>query len=388
MSDALLHLIRTHLCTRWAARLLAIPAIAAMGSSLVVSGPGAVAKTPGKTYCFHGVCHRVLTLAQTRHRVGRRHSVTASFYRHCKVDRYNPCGLTSSGAVFRPSRADNAASPIYPNGTKLLVWNPSNKRAAVVRIDNAGPYWGNRTLDLSSAAASKLGFRHRGVARLTVQVLSAPTRRQARYRRHRVYPRVAGYIGRHRSLASAVSAAGGSRSRGRVRIASARELKRQKAAEIRLAKRAKAKRTRAQTRRLAANKVTLPVKKTPKVARRVRLPARLVRAERPLRRLETRARRRRVASLQRTRAAKAKQAIRQSTRVKPKPQSRQVVVRQAKANVPKRVVRSTRRQLPVTRTAAPRRAIPAPTAVKAPAVVKRPRLVWRRSILGVNTGGS
>ena len=184
--------------TLFAALLLSLVAVP------IVVAPGAAAKTPGKTYCFNRVCHRVLTLAETRRTVGKRRTLIASYYSHCRVDKYNPCGLTSSGAKFRPGHADNAASPIFPNGTKLLVWNPANKRAAVIRIDNAGPYWRNRTLDLSRAAAQKLGFRHRGVARLVVQVLQAPTRRQATYRRHRNYAPVQGYLGRFASLTNAL----------------------------------------------------------------------------------------------------------------------------------------------------------------------------------------
>ena len=170
---------------------------------------GAQAKTPGKTYCFLRVCHRVLTLSETRRRVGKRHPVIASHYNDCRRDRFNPCGLTSSGAVFRANQPDNAASPIYPNGTRLLVWNPRNKRTVEVRINNAGPYWGRRTLDLSRAAADKLGFRRQGVARLMVQVLSAPTRRQARYRRYRKYAPVRGYVGRFASMDAAARAVTG-----------------------------------------------------------------------------------------------------------------------------------------------------------------------------------
>ena len=48
----------------------------------------------------------------------------------CRRDRFNPCGLTASGEAFRPNDADNAASPIYPEGTVLLVRNPSNGEAA------------------------------------------------------------------------------------------------------------------------------------------------------------------------------------------------------------------------------------------------------------------
>ena len=200
-------------------RTLSVLAVATASVPLITMTDGATAKTPGKTYCFRGTCHRVLTLAQTRRQIGSTRSVLASYYRSCRVDRYNPCGLTSSGTVFRPSRADNAASPIYPNGTKLVVWNPSNERAVVVRIDNAGPYWGGRTLDLSRAAADRLGFRHRGVARLKVSVLAAPTRSEARYRARRVYTPVRGYIGRFASLSMAIAAGGGSVSTGKAQLA-------------------------------------------------------------------------------------------------------------------------------------------------------------------------
>jgi peptidoglycan lytic transglycosylase len=200
-------------------RLLSVLALATASIPFVAAIDGARAKTPGKTYCFNRTCHRVLTLAETRRQIGRSRSVLASYYRNCRLDRYNPCGLTSSGAVFRPSRPDNAASPIYPNGTKLLVWNPSNRRTVVVRIDNAGPYWGKRTLDLSRAAADRLGFRHRGIARLKVSVLSAPTRSQARYRARRVYAPVRGYIGRFASLSMAIAAGGGRVSTGLTRLA-------------------------------------------------------------------------------------------------------------------------------------------------------------------------
>ena len=181
-------------------------AVAGFGAGMVPSG--GVAKTPGKTYCFRGVCHRVLTLAETRALVGKKATATASYYGDCRSDRFNPCGLTSSGAVFRPSVADNAASPIYPNGTKLLVFNPRNGRAAVVRVNNAGPYKRGRMLDLSQGAATKLGFRHAGVARLIVKVVKAPTPSEARYRARRTYAPVPGYIGRFASVSAALAASG------------------------------------------------------------------------------------------------------------------------------------------------------------------------------------
>ena len=166
----------------------------------------AAAKTPGSTYCFYKTCHRVKTLAETRAMVGREHTLPASFYDDCKADRYNPCGLTSSGETFRPNEPDNAASPIYPDGTKLLVWSADTKQAIVLRINNAGPYWGNRTLDVSRAAAEKLGFKKRGVANLRARVLEAPSRAEATYKKGRHYAPVAGDIGQYASAHEAHAA--------------------------------------------------------------------------------------------------------------------------------------------------------------------------------------
>lgn len=160
----------------------------------------AEAKTPGKTYCYNGVCHRVKTLAQTRAMVGREETLHTSFYDDCRKDRFNPCGLTSSGEVFRADTPDNAASPIYPNGTVLLVWSPATEKSAVLRVNNAGPYWRNRKLDVSRAAAQKLGFAGQGVAKLKVRVLAAPTRAEATYKRKRRYDPVPGYVGEFASL--------------------------------------------------------------------------------------------------------------------------------------------------------------------------------------------
>ncbi len=177
--------------------------LVAMSLDLFVAGSPAEAKTPGSKYCFVGKCHRVKSLSETASLVGKKVPLVASHYSDCSKDRYNPCGLTSSGEEFHPDRADNAASPIYPDGTVLLVRNPVTQAAAVLRINNAGPYWGNRKLDVSYAAADKLGFRKRGVAKLETKILAAPNKREARYSRKRKYRPLPGFIGKYENLASA-----------------------------------------------------------------------------------------------------------------------------------------------------------------------------------------
>jgi rare lipoprotein A len=167
----------------------------------------AEAKTPGTIHCYGGWCHRINSIDEMDGMVGRRGVVTASYYDDCRRDRFNPCGLTSSGAVFRPDQADNAASPIFPDGTILLTYNPETKLSAVVRVTSAGPYRDNRTLDVSRATAEQLGFLKRGVATLEVAILKSPNEQEARYQKMRVYAPVPGFIGRFPTFEHAHDAA-------------------------------------------------------------------------------------------------------------------------------------------------------------------------------------
>jgi rare lipoprotein A (peptidoglycan hydrolase) len=182
--------------------VLGAPALAAMALTVKFATP-TEAKTPGSTYCYYGVCHRVKTIEETKALIGVEETITASHYDDCKHDRYNPCGLTSSGEQFHADRPDNTASPIYPDGTMLLVWSPDTGRALVVRVNNAGPYWGDRTLDLSRAAAEKLGYEGAGVGKLQVRVIKAPEPEEAVYVENRTYTPVPGDIGRYSSLDAA-----------------------------------------------------------------------------------------------------------------------------------------------------------------------------------------
>ena len=190
------------LASRRAVRVT-IMGLAGLAVGAGVMGESAGAKSPGQTYCFYGTCHKVKSIEEMRALVGAEETVEASFYDSCARDPYNPCGLTSSGEVFHADAADNAASPIYPDGTKLLVWSPDTQQALVVRVNNAGPYWGGRTLDVSRAAAEKLGFLAQGVSEVRIRVLEAPNEAEATYQRERTYNPVPGHLGRFASLEEA-----------------------------------------------------------------------------------------------------------------------------------------------------------------------------------------
>ena len=64
-----------------------------------------------------------------------------------------------------------AAHRSLPFGTKVRVTNLNNGRSAVVTINDRGPFVRGRIIDVSTGAASVLGMRHSGVARVRVSTL-------------------------------------------------------------------------------------------------------------------------------------------------------------------------------------------------------------------------
>ncbi|MBB3883331.1 septal ring lytic transglycosylase RlpA family protein [Acetobacter oeni] len=75
---------------------------------------------------------------------------------------------TSSGHSFSPVEM-TAAHPSAPLGSKLLVHSEETGRSVVVTVNDRGPYKAGRIIDLSHAAASRLGMLNQGVAHVTVR---------------------------------------------------------------------------------------------------------------------------------------------------------------------------------------------------------------------------
>lgn len=68
----------------------------------------------------------------------------------------------ASGEVFNEN-AMTAAHRSLPFGTKVMVKDQRTGKEVQVTINDRGPFHGSRIIDLSKAAATKLGFRNRGV---------------------------------------------------------------------------------------------------------------------------------------------------------------------------------------------------------------------------------
>ncbi|MGH6949156.1 MAG: septal ring lytic transglycosylase RlpA family protein [Kiloniellales bacterium] len=79
---------------------------------------------------------------------------------------------TASGERFDMNAA-TAAHPTLPFGTLVRVTNLDNGRSLVLRINDRGPFVGDRIIDVSRAAARQLGFLAQGLAQVRVQRVAA-----------------------------------------------------------------------------------------------------------------------------------------------------------------------------------------------------------------------
>ena len=90
---------------------------------------------------------------------------------------------TASGSPYEPS-AFTAAHRSLPFGTVLRVTRLEGGQTVYVRVTDRGPYGPRgRILDLSRAAAERLGILRAGVAKIKVEVLEYGPRKTRRRRR-------------------------------------------------------------------------------------------------------------------------------------------------------------------------------------------------------------
>lgn len=85
--------------------------------------------------------------------------------------------MTANGEAFNP-KALSAAHKLLPLPTNVMVTSLENGRSVIVRVNDRGPFpsihnakSGDRIIDLSTAAAKKLGFYRKGTARVRVQAI-------------------------------------------------------------------------------------------------------------------------------------------------------------------------------------------------------------------------
>ena len=77
---------------------------------------------------------------------------------------------TASGEVFDMYKL-TAAHNKLPFGTRVRVINLKNGKSVIVKINDRGPFVRGRIIDLSYAAAKKIGILQCGTAEVRIQVV-------------------------------------------------------------------------------------------------------------------------------------------------------------------------------------------------------------------------
>ena len=137
---------------------LAVLSFSLAGCGLMDYGGGGSGTRGTKTYTVRGKTYRPYLSAD-----GYREDGVASWYGrdfHGKTtangERYNMYAMT-------------AAHKLLPLGTKVRVTHLRNGKSIVVRVNDRGPFVGDRIIDLSYASAKELGMIGTGTARVRVE---------------------------------------------------------------------------------------------------------------------------------------------------------------------------------------------------------------------------
>lgn len=85
--------------------------------------------------------------------------------------------LTSNGETYNMF-AMTAAHKTLPLPSFVKVTNLQNDKTAIVRVNDRGPFHSNRIIDLSYAAAKKLGFHKQGTTEVKLEVIYVDENKQ------------------------------------------------------------------------------------------------------------------------------------------------------------------------------------------------------------------
>ena len=126
-----------------------------------------------------------------RYKVGNPYKINGKWYYPAVDYGYKETGIaswygpgfhgkkTANGEIFNQNKI-SAAHRTLPMPSIVKVTNLDNGRVLErVRINDRGPFAGNRIIDLSKKAAEELGFVHLGVANVNVEILEEESREHA-----------------------------------------------------------------------------------------------------------------------------------------------------------------------------------------------------------------
>ncbi len=113
--------------------------------------------------------HRTAKAHKTRHTLGPSRTAKRSMVSWYGADFHGK--KTASGQRF-DMYAMTAAHKTLPLLSYAKVTNPRNNRTVIVRINDRGSFPGKREMDLSYAAAKKLGIQSQGLGSVVITPIS------------------------------------------------------------------------------------------------------------------------------------------------------------------------------------------------------------------------
>ncbi|MCG5233722.1 septal ring lytic transglycosylase RlpA family protein [Xanthobacter oligotrophicus] len=163
---------------------------AALVGCLAIAGCGSVETLGSKIDPLYGVSASPRVVAEGDpvprggggYKVGKPYTVAGRTYVPAENPNYTAEGLaswygkdfhgrkTANGEIFDMGSI-SAAHKTLPMPSYVRVTNLANKRSIIVRVNNRGPYVGDRLIDVSYRAADMLGFAKFGVARVRVDYM-------------------------------------------------------------------------------------------------------------------------------------------------------------------------------------------------------------------------
>lgn len=119
------------------------------------------------------------------YKVGNPYQVAGRWYHPAEDPNYNRTGIASwYGDKFHGKQTANgetynmneltAAHTTLPMPSFVRVTNLENGRSVVLRVNDRGPFVGDRIIDVSRRGAQLLGFQGQGLARVRVEAVPGP----------------------------------------------------------------------------------------------------------------------------------------------------------------------------------------------------------------------
>ena len=102
--------------------------------------------------------------------LGYREKGIASYYGYETLNKKGG-RMTANGEVFDPTQL-TAAHRLLPLPSYVKVTNLGNGRSIIVRVNDRGPFVRGRIVDLSAAAAKRLGYYKKGTAKVLIEALN------------------------------------------------------------------------------------------------------------------------------------------------------------------------------------------------------------------------